>query len=190
MIKAVIFDCFGVLYNDPSLDMMRQHLPEPTEEYFALSRSSDLGEISNPDYFAGLAKIAGISVEEATAIMEDTSHLNQELVDLIEKLKPHYKLGMLSNINTEYFQTFMNNENVKNLFDVIITSEEVGYMKPDKEIFEIILDRMGLKADEAVFIDDRQPNIDGANNLGLKSLLYKNTAQLKSELQKLDLNGL
>ncbi|HUC19945.1 MAG TPA: HAD-IA family hydrolase, partial [Candidatus Polarisedimenticolaceae bacterium] len=99
-------------------------------------------------------------------------------------------IGMLSNIGTTFLQQFLDSNDLRDLFDVVVTSQEVGVMKPQPEIFHLTLDRLGVKPDEAVFIDDREDNVRGGEAVGIHSILYKNTAQLERELKKLDLNGL
>ncbi|HEX7259446.1 MAG TPA: HAD family phosphatase [Candidatus Saccharimonadia bacterium] len=183
MIHAIIFDCFGVLYNDPSLDVIRPFVPEPTPEYYRLSRAFDLGEMTKEEFYAGLANITHQSTQDVAEHMEDTSGLNRELVERIRTHKPNYKIGMLSNISTAFLQQFLDNHNLRDLFDVIITSQEEGFMKPQPEIFNLTLGRLGVQPDEAIFIDDREDNIRGAEAVGITSILYKNNAQLNQELE-------
>lgn len=190
MIKAIIFDCFGVLYNDPSLDVIRPYVPKPTPEYYALSRAFDLGEISKQDFFDGLSGIAHIDANQVARQMEDVSGLNHELVAVIRSLKQHYKIGMLSNISTSFLQQFLDNNDIRHLFDVVITSQEAGFIKPQPEIFELTLDRLGVEPSEGIFIDDREDNIHGGEAVGIRSILYVDNDQLKRDLHQLDLNGL
>ena len=56
-------------------------------------------------------------------------------------------------------------------FDVVVDSCEVGLRKPDPRIWHLTLDRMGLTAEETVFLDDHPRNVDAAAQLGLKSLI-------------------
>lgn len=71
------------------------------------------------------------------------------------------------------------------LTDGGILSYKDKVTKPDKQIYELLLDRYGLKAEECVFLDDTKKNIDGAGTLGIKGVLFKNRAQAVEELQKL-----
>jgi HAD superfamily hydrolase (TIGR01509 family) len=58
-------------------------------------------------------------------------------------------------------------------------------IKPDSEIFNYTLKRLEVKADEAIFIDDRLSNVAAARQLGIKSILYDSMAQLQKELKHL-----
>ncbi|HUC19924.1 MAG TPA: hypothetical protein VMR98_00310, partial [Candidatus Polarisedimenticolaceae bacterium] len=59
-VKAIIFDCFGVLYNDPGLDLILPRVGASTDEYYQLSRAFDLGVLSKTQYFADLARISNL----------------------------------------------------------------------------------------------------------------------------------
>ncbi len=190
MIKAIIFDCFGVLYKDPELDILQARQTHTTPEHDQLTIDFDLGRVDQNRKFQSLADLIHDDVATVSARMQDLSGLNYTLLGLVQALKPHYKLGMLSNINNNFLQSFLKYQNLGNYFDVVMTSEDAGVLKPDPRIFELVLERLKVEAGEAVFIDDRQENVEGAEALGITSLLYTNHAQLKTDLKKLDLNGL
>ena len=76
------------------------------------------------------------------------------------------------------------------LTDGGILSYKDKVTKPDKQIYELLLDRYGLKAEECVFLDDTKKNIDGAGTVGIKGILFKNRAQAVEELQKLGVKTL
>lgn len=75
-----------------------------------------------------------------------------------------------------------------NLFKGAIVSAEEGCLKPSAEIFNRLLDKYSLKAEECVFIDDVLANIEGAARLGFKTVLFKNAAQCEAELKYLGLH--
>ena len=74
---------------------------------------------------------------------------------------------------------------MKPLFDGIVVSGEEKTLKPGPEIYRILLDRYGLKADECVFLDDSRKNIETAVALGIKGVLYDNALRVKEELSAL-----
>jgi HAD superfamily hydrolase (TIGR01509 family) len=57
-------------------------------------------------------------------------------------------------------------------FDTVVVSYEVGCAKPDAEIFELTLDRLGVAAAQALFVDDREVNLEGARRVGLRTLHF------------------
>ena len=57
-------------------------------------------------------------------------------------------------------------------------------LKPNRDIFQKMLEMLKMSAGEVIFIDDRQVNIDGAERIGIRSILFKNSEQLINDLQK------
>jgi HAD superfamily hydrolase (TIGR01509 family) len=54
-------------------------------------------------------------------------------------------------------------------FDVIFNTAELGVAKPDPDVFHLVLDQLGVRSQDALFIDDLAPNVDGARSVGLRS---------------------
>jgi putative hydrolase of the HAD superfamily len=61
---------------------------------------------------------------------------------------------------------------IDELFEVVVDSSHVGMRKPEPEIYRVALDRLGVPAFDALFVDDRAENIDTARELGLRTLLF------------------
>jgi 2-haloacid dehalogenase len=72
----------------------------------------------------------------------------------------------------------------------LVLSHEVGLLKPDPRIYELALQRFGLRAERTVFIDDIPTNVDGARAAGLHGIHYQNPDQLRLELTKLGVPGI
>jgi len=71
-------------------------------------------------------------------------------------------------------------------FDFVIISSEVGSKKPDAAIFEIALQHLpGIRPDQIIFLDDREPAITTASKLGLQTILVKDHARAIAEIEKL-----
>ncbi len=60
----------------------------------------------------------------------------------------------------------------------------MGYAKPEKEMYEIILKRLDVKPEEAIFIDDRKENTEKARKMGIKNVLFSDINQMIYELKK------
>lgn len=71
------------------------------------------------------------------------------------------------------------------LFDPVVISGQVGMRKPDPDIFEHLLGLLGLRADEAVFIDDAEPNIEGAARLGFRTVQHAGPRDTRAALARL-----
>jgi putative hydrolase of the HAD superfamily len=76
-------------------------------------------------------------------------------------------------------------ERLESLFDVIVISGEVGMRKPDLEIYELTLERMGLSAKGSVFVDDYPGNLKPATEMGMTTVLHRDPASTIAELEEL-----
>ena len=114
---------------------------------------------------------------------------------LIEELRKHYNVHLLSNTNSihineikEYISKYHPNEDWQNTFDKMFLSYEIGLRKPDATIYEHVLKKINLKADETIFVDDSRANIKGAEKIGINCIWTQNGIDewLWEELKKID----
>ncbi|MGH3352812.1 MAG: HAD family hydrolase [Nocardioides sp.] len=77
---------------------------------------------------------------------------------------------------------FYDHAQIEETFEVAVISERVGLRKPDPAIFQLVLDKLGLDAAECAFIDDAEPNIIGARDLGLTAVLHQDAASTREAL--------
>ena len=113
---------------------------------------------------------------------ESSLENDQDVMDLIEKLKENYKVICLTNTEKEVAD-YNWGRGLFNDFDSAFISVEMGMMKPDREIYEKVLENLEISADDALFIDDKQEYVDGAEEVGIKSIKFENYSQLKRELE-------
>lgn len=190
MIRAVVFDCFGVLYNDALKDFLArnaQAIGTNASYYVYLCNQSDAGLISDEDFYREFADISGESPAELRAEFHDTRHINKRLVPVIEQLKKQYKIGMLSNTGAQLLEEFLAEHNVRHLFDRVVASSDTGYVKPQREIFEITAERLGVRLDEIYFIDDSPGNVQAAQSYGMTAHTYTTVVELQKALTESDI---
>ena len=108
-------------------------------------------------------------------------------VALLQKLKEKYKLYGLTNWSAETFPIVFKRYSFFTLFDGIVISGEEKLIKPDKKIFELMLDRYHLEAKNALFIDDNMNNIQAAKEMGFTTIHIQEKTDLKRELYALGL---
>jgi 2-haloacid dehalogenase len=108
------------------------------------------------------------------------------MYDLVADLKQAgYGIYGLTNWASETFYTIVNDYPVFSLLDGMVVSGDVRLLKPDAAIFNCLLDKYGLKAEESVFIDDNAENVDGAIAAGLSAIRFTGAATLREELAHL-----
>ena len=118
-----------------------------------------------------------------------TKKVNWELIEIIKDLKnKNYKIGLMSNNSTGLRQKLIN-QDIIDLFDIVIISGEVGFQKPSPEIFEILFNKLGVKNHELIFIDDTKQSLAGAEKIGYAPILFESNRKLKEELSEIILRG-
>jgi 2-haloacid dehalogenase len=95
-----------------------------------------------------------------------------------------YQMAGLTNWSTEKFIETRGRYDIFDIFEQIVVSGEEGVVKPDPEIFQILLRRINRKADECLFIDDSRPNVEAAAALGFHTIVYVSPEQLERELER------
>ncbi len=107
-------------------------------------------------------------------------------VALIQELKDQgHKLYILSNYHLESSQYIRKVHRFFDLFDGHVFSSEIQMLKPDKEIYDYLLNTYHLNAQECIFIDDMEENIKAAEAVGITGILFKSAAETRAVLQKL-----
>lgn len=110
-------------------------------------------------------------------------------IELLKELKTRYKTFALSNINEIHVNTI--NQEVKRrfgidsfstLFHYACYSNEVGYRKPNTEIYKLVLNRENLIPGETFFVDDKAENVEAAKELGIRSVQLTDRNKLKELL--------
>lgn len=177
MIRALIFDCFGVLYHG-SLGHLRELLPaDRRQDLTDLNKSSDYGYISRQEYLDGAAAIMEMSPTELESITAQQHIRNEQLVDYVRSMKDQYKIGLLSNVGSEVMNTLFSPDEQAELFDVVVLSSDIGMTKPNPDIFEFTADKLGVKPEECLMIDDLLGNIQGAERIGMRGVVYSTFEQ-------------
>ena len=109
-----------------------------------------------------------------------------ESIDLLKELKfMGYGIYGLTNWSAEKIGYAFANYSFFSLFDGIVVSGVEKVVKPDRKIYEILLERYSLKPGECVFIDDNQDNVDMAKVLGINAIRFDNIGNVKEHLETL-----
>lgn len=126
-----------------------------------------------------------ITIEDLKTTVRE--YLNQPVegtIEIVKALKSKYQLILLTDHVKDWMEYLEEqNEDIK-LFDKKIVSYELGSVKPDKETFPSVLDKAQIIAEETLFIDDHEINIQRAKEVGIHGIVFKNAKQLKEDLQE------
>ena len=193
MIKAIVFDYVGVIVEESVVTKwIRKNISNPEPNIKGIMDGItkwDLGEIEYSDFNNIISQNTGIPADQVFHTFFENITVYQDTVKLIKSLKNKYKIVLLSNGPKENPYKMLKNQNIEYLFDEIIISAEHKMVKPNPEIYKLMLSICKIDASEAIFIDDRQINVDAGNKLGIKSLLFTDAPTLKKDLQELFKNS-
>jgi HAD superfamily hydrolase (TIGR01509 family) len=185
MTKSVIFDCFGVLLTNGWLAFLHEHEnSENSDELRYLNIQNDRGNISELEFFQQVSRVTGVSVEMIELQTSQSLVVNQPLISYIHELTERsFDLSIITNIGAP-LSDYLPKE-IVDLFPVVTESFRVHCIKPDIEIYQLHLNKLGIPASEAIFIDDSNDNCEGAELVGIKSIQFIDNKSLKTQLEGL-----
>jgi epoxide hydrolase-like predicted phosphatase len=183
VIKAVIFDFFGVICSDDYWKSVKSNFSYP-EKFGELSAAASTGNLSWRQFLQKISEETGKSTEELAQLFKE-EQINPELLAYIDKLHAKYKTALLSNASSEYIHSLTQKLLFNDSFTEVMISSEIGLAKPDSKIFEHALSKLNTKPHETIFIDDTLKHIKAAEGLGIKAIRYENFIQMKKELEEI-----
>ncbi len=184
MIRNLIIDFGGVLY---------RIAPEKTLERFnaygsvkhsykdladmKVFKDYETGDLSNEQFISSIRSVFAIPESISDNMISDA--WNETLVsvmphsiDTLLKLKKKYSLTLLSNTNQLHYEHFYPHcQELFSIFDKCFFSHKINMRKPNTEIYKHVISIMGYKSKNTMFIDDSQPNLNGAKEAGLHTFL-------------------
>lgn len=198
-IAAVIFDYGLVLARCPTMEefgLMAKMFNVPYEHFYELWENSrnpyDRGDITAEEYWHSLASQTNTSLEPEQIEtlrkieVEIWVHLDPQMLAWTEQLHAAgVKTAILSNMPLDLAEYVRKNFRWLDQFAFKTLSAEVRSIKPEPAIYEHTLRGLGVVANQALFIDDRERNIKAARKLGIRGILYESPAQLRVELMKM-----
>jgi FMN phosphatase YigB (HAD superfamily) len=186
MIKAVIFDCFGVIRPDNLLlayERLGGDVAADRRFIEDTIMAANRGMIPNArSVFAGHL---GVSIEKWLEAIEAGAENDQRVLDRAAALHKEYKTGLLTNTGQGRMVELIGQDELERCFDVVVESGAIGYAKPQAQAFEIMADRLGVRLDECIMVDDRQDYCDGARGVGMQAILYVSFGRFEQDLEAL-----
>lgn len=126
------------------------------------------------------------SRDEFRTFMCEQSQPNSEMLSIVAGLarSGRYLMATLNNESLELNRHRIDTFRLRDSFDVFLSSCYLGLAKPDPALYRLALQVTGLSADECLVIDDRENNLEGARKLGMRTISYRDPAQLREELRR------
>lgn len=197
--QAIVFDFGGVMTGEPNREAVinflcsSMHLSEAEFEKANLEKKKalEMGK-TDAEFWDSFAKEKGIALsphwtEELNAVLKEAIGVNPEMYALVEKLKEkNIPVALLSNIDPR-LSKLLREFGLYAPFDPCVLSCEIGVNKPDPKAYQAVQDKLKVEAKDIVFIDDKQENVQAAQEFGLDAILFTSVDQLRTELKKRDL---
>lgn len=199
-IKAIIFDFGNVLIEWNPRHVYKKYFPDDPEGMEQFLKEIDfMGWNAKQDkgrsFKDGVAELSAHFPHYADLIQAYHDNWKDSIgiaywdtVKIMKHLRQKgYPLYGLSNWSAETFPHVRAKYDFFDLLDDMVISGQVGYVKPEPEIYQIMLETIKRPAQECIFIDDSLPNIIQANTMGFKTIHFVKPEQLEVDLLKLGL---
>jgi putative hydrolase of the HAD superfamily len=195
-LRAVIFD-YGMVLTGPRDPQAHAALLRitglPLEQfekfYWADRHAYDEGKLSGITFWQKLVRDAGLNLKPGT--VEELSALdarmwtteNPAMLAWQQQLKQRGLLtAILSNMGDNVLASVEHTFNWLPRFDVLIWSYQWHMAKPDLAIYRLVLDKLGISPEEALFLDDKLLNVEAALALGMKAIQFTTIERLRKDL--------
>jgi putative hydrolase of the HAD superfamily len=194
-IRAVVFDIGGVLETTSRTGWAEQwearlHLNpgELHERLMDVWKGGTVGTISEKEVKKRIGEIMGLDPWQVEALLADLwqeylGEPNVELVAYFSSLRPRYQTALLSNSFVGARDREQERYHFAEICDLLIYSHEEGIVKPERRIYELTCERLGVLPSEMVFLDNTESNVAAAHEFGIHAILFKETKEAIAAIQ-------
>jgi len=151
------------------------------------ARRASVGEIKEEAHWAEVLKRLKRPASEAKSFQDEFfggDVIDHSLVEFIRSLRGSVHTGLISNAWSG-LREFITKEKMIDIFDTVIISAEIGTVKPSARIYEIALEQAKVSANDAVFVDDMNINVEASEEIGMQGILFKDPQESLKQLKKL-----
>lgn len=199
-LRGIIFDfrnVIAILDNNLIMDRLAtvcsltpEELGGQFQQEASLFSDFECGAVSPEQFLEEVSRLCGrpLSEQEVLPIFTDIFTPIPSTQELIRKLKPRYRMGLIVNTNPWQFTQGIQTLEVFPLFEAVAMSFEVKSLKPDPRIFQDCLDKLDLVAEECVFITDTPAFAQAANASLLHGIAYRGHQELVRDLKKFNIS--
>ena len=190
MIKNIIFDVGGILFDD-SKESITKLLGKDSTNIYKAAYGQDfkkclLGRITVQEHLSNLKSkpdFNDIKFILTKEYLPKSYPLLEENFNYIKALKDKgYKLFLLTNITEDSYNYINETININSIFTGGIYSYQEHLIKPNPEIYELIIERFNLNKNETIFFDDKEKNVKAAKETGLKSIVFTSLQDIKDNI--------
>ncbi len=192
-IKVLLFDLGGVLVEFSGVRDIAPFLRERLSESEILehwrrcphTRQFGLGKLSREEFGERFVRDWNLNLSPEDFLREFriwSKRLLPGAVDLLALLRPSFRLAALSNSNELHWERNSNDLGVTGLFEVAISSHQIGACKPDRAAYLIALERLGVSPETVMFFDDVPAHVEAAAALGIHAFRVDGVEGVQAQL--------
>jgi glucose-1-phosphatase len=196
--KAIIFD-LGKVIIDISVERILAFWArasgrdlEEVKDMFVFDgfhEQFERGEVSEERFRAEVSRYLGLQLSDADfdcGWCDIYNGIYEGIDDLLLELKSRYRVVALTNTNILHARAWqaLYGETM-GLFEHVFSSHEIGARKPERRAYQIVLDYLGVKPEQAVFLDDNAANVRAAEEMGISGIVVTSPMQMREELVRL-----
>ncbi len=192
---TIFFDWGGVVADDPGdefLALLLKNLRATDEQVAHIFKTYMgqfmRGQLTEAEYWQALRDNYALAIDDS--ISEEFKKwsglvANDQILNLVKEARGKgIKTAILSNV-IEPTYVVLDQGGFYNCFDAVIASCKVGYAKPEATIYELALKQLETRAEQSIFIDDKQRNLDPADKMGFTTVLAQNPEQIIEDVSRL-----
>lgn len=178
--RLIIFDCFGVIFDEVAPVFIKKYLPLKEAEILKekLFVPADMGEVTYDELLTNMAQALKLDKNEMIKEWEALFILRKEMVDIIRKLSENADVCLLSNAPLGVIETQFEKYNLTPLFDKIFVSCNLKMAKPDPKIYLHCVSAFGKVYEEIYMIDDNWGNLQHLPEIGITPVHFKSPESL------------
>lgn len=200
MIKAITFDLDGVYFVNGKSNFIKSlgELGVSEEEAKRVFLSSDemnfrykTGKMTDDEFWSWALQEwkLSISVQEIIDLLIKGYEVDENVAEVVKKVRENgYKTLICTNNFPARINGLQKRFGFLDNFDVVAISSEIGAKKPEKELFEALIAKSGVAANEIFYADDYDAAIETAKSLGIETLYYTDFASFLGRLKELGVN--
>ena len=184
--RLYIFDMGEVVaFNTDVFPAVCDHLGMAAEQFYKIAGSSlemlMNGTITADDFWARFSSKHGRSIPEELFAKYFNPRLDEDVAAIILQLKKNARVVCGTNTFDPHYD-YLAPRGYYDLFDAVYASNKMGVCKPHPEFYQHILNAEGMRPQDTIFIDDAEMNVRAAEKLGIRSILFRDTDRLRSEI--------
>lgn len=172
--KAIVLDMYGVIVKQTGDDFVpyvqRTFSDLKSEEIYTPWFKADVGELTSLEVWESLGFKGDIEKIEKEYL--DTIEINDGFLDFVSSVCKHYKMAIISNDSSRWSKFLREKFDINKYFDVISISGDLKIQKPDERIFKLTIEQLGCKAEDCLYVDDREGNLEVASKIGMNAVLF------------------